>query len=60
MDTPITHQTREAGYQAALPFIGNMQEVVYDAVHARAAGLTAEEIQEATGIGLNNARSRAN
>lgn len=54
----ITNDTREAGYQAILPFAGNIAEAVYEAVRLHHAGLTAEECQEATGIGLNNVRSR--
>lgn len=54
----ITHETREGGQQAVLPFIDNMRETVYQAVKASSGGLTAEEVNEATRVGLNNARSR--
>lgn len=58
MTPSITHDTREAGLQAVLPFVGNIQENVYAAVRAHAAGLTAEEVQAAVGCSLNCARSR--
>lgn len=58
MNNSITHSTREAGHQAILPFVGNIQEAVFEAVRGRHAGLTAEEVAEAVGCGLNNARSR--
>lgn len=58
MTTKITHETREGGQQAILPFIDNLRSRVYDAVSASAAGLTAEEVDAVTGVGLNNARSR--
>lgn len=54
----ITEQTRDASYQAVLPFVGNIQERVFESVRARNAGLTAEEVQESVGCSLNSARSR--
>lgn len=54
----VTHDTRESGYQAILPFVGNIQENCFEAVRAHHAGLTAEEVQEAVGCSLNSARSR--
>ena len=54
----ITHDTREAGLQAILPYVGDIEEKVFEAVRIHHAGLTAEEVSEATGISLNNSRSR--
>lgn len=54
----ITRETREEGYQAALPFVASIRERVYGAVRANADGLTAEEVQAAVGCTLNSARSR--
>lgn len=54
----ITHDTREAGLQAILPHLGNIQEGVFEAVRGHAAGLTAEEVQAVVGCSLNSARSR--
>lgn len=58
MSHSITHDTREAGYQAILPFSGNIRENIFEAVRARYAGLTAEEAQNEVGCSLNCARSR--
>lgn len=58
MSNPITHDTREAGYQAILPFAGNIRENVFEAVRAHHGGLTAEEAQAVVGCSLNCARSR--
>ena len=54
----ITHDTREAGLQAILPFVGDLEEKVFEAVRVHHSGLTAEEVKEATGMSLNNVRSR--
>jgi hypothetical protein len=58
MANKITHQTREGGQQAILPFLDSLRDRVYHAVHRVPSGLTAEEVDAVTGIGLNNARSR--
>lgn len=56
--THDTHDTRDAGLQAIRPFVGNIQENVFEAVRLYADGRTAEQVDAATGVGLNNARSR--
>lgn len=56
--TKILNETRESGYQAILPHVGNIQEACFDVVRAHRAGLTAEEVHEAVGCSLNSARSR--
>lgn len=58
MANEITRETREGGQQAILPFVDNIRERVLEAVRGAPAGLTAEEVHDATGVGLNNARSR--
>ena len=58
MTNKITHATRADGQQAILPFLDNILERVYEAVKGATTGMTAEEVDAATGVGLNNARSR--
>lgn len=57
--TKILHDTRAGGYQAILPFVGNIKESCFEAVRGHPAGMTAEEIHEAVGCSLNCARSRS-
>lgn len=58
MTNKITHETREAGQQAIIPFVEKMSDRVFHSVSQATCGLTAEEVATTTGIGLNNARSR--
>ncbi len=58
MTNKITHETREGGQQAILPFLDRLRDRVYHAVYRVSSGLTAEEVDAVTGVGLNNARSR--
>jgi hypothetical protein len=54
----ITQDTRRDGQQSILPFLDVIREKVYEAVKGRPGGLTAEEVDVITHVGLNNARSR--
>ncbi len=54
----ITHETRRSAHEEISPKLDKLESRVYAAV-AATGGLTAEEIQEATGINLNSSRSRA-
>lgn len=58
MPYPLTHQTRDASYQAVLPFAGSIAERVYAVLKEARDGMTAEEVQAAVGCSLNSARSR--
>ena len=58
MTSKITRETRDEGQQAIMPFLDNILERVYEAVNGSESGMTAEEVDAATGVGLNNARSR--
>lgn len=60
MDTRrITHQTRDASFQAILPFVEGIKERVFEAVRRHhPAGLTAEDAAEEAKCSLNSARSR--
>jgi hypothetical protein len=58
MTNKITRETRDEGQQAIMPFLDNILERVYEAVNGSESGMTAEEVDAATGVGLNNARSR--
>jgi hypothetical protein len=54
----ITQETREAGYQAMLPLSETIRLAVLAALRAHPEGMTAEEVQSATGYSLNSCRSR--
>jgi DNA-binding IclR family transcriptional regulator len=53
-----TRETREAGYQFSLPMAETIRLAVLAALRAHPEGLTAEEVQAATGYSLNSCRSR--
>jgi hypothetical protein len=53
----ITKETRDASYQRILPLAANRQEKAFEALRTRPGGLTAGELAELTGMGLNSARS---
>lgn len=55
---PITHETRENGMQAVLPFVDNTREYIKEWLAANPAGLTARELHGKMGGSLNDIRSR--
>lgn len=57
MTQPMTHQTRDAAYQLALPTQQNRMERAYECLREHPGGMTAGEVAEATRMKLNCARS---